>query len=130
MSTNYYFQIKSSITTDDKLSLNLQDYLLNQVNTELHIGKRSGGWRPLFNKTDFYSSVKEIEEFYKNNKDFLCIVDEYDNLLSWNDLKSELIDWNKDEDVIDRKHEFGFLYDIGSYYKDEEGNDFSIYEFY
>lgn len=35
----------------------------------LRICKSSGGWKPLFQKTDFYSSVMELKEFYNKNKD-------------------------------------------------------------
>lgn len=37
--------------------------------SKIKICKSSGGWKPLFQKTDFYSSVRELKEFYNKNKD-------------------------------------------------------------
>lgn len=124
MSTNYYFQINSGLTTSDNVSIKVQDYLFNQVDSELHIGKKSAGWPPLFRANKFYSSVKEMKEFYEENKDCLTIVDEYeDRELSWRDLESELINWNKDnKDAIVRL----IALDM---FRDEEGYNFTNAEF-
>lgn len=130
MSTNYYFQVYAGLRTYEDVNTDLQEYLLSQVDNELHIGKSSFGRRPIFQKTDLYGSVKEIKDFYDKNKEHLTIVDEYDTLLSWRDLESKLINWNKDsEKIIDRKEELGFMYKEYQYYKDEEGYDFSVLEF-
>lgn len=124
MSTNYYFQINSSLTINNDLSIELQDYLLSQIDNELHIGKRSAGWPPSFQKTSFYSSVKEMNAFYKENVNYLTIIDEYeDRTLSWRDLESELINWNKNESNLMSRDGFEDTY------KDDEGYDFITVNF-
>lgn len=60
---------------------------------ELHICKSSMGWKPLFQVTKFYSNVKELKEFYNQNKDRIHIEDEYgeeqdiDELFKFIDMK-------------------------------------------
>lgn len=60
---------------------------------ELHICKVSMGWKPLFQVTKFYSSVKELKEFYNQNRDRIHIEDEYgqeqgiDELFEYIDMK-------------------------------------------
>lgn len=52
-------------------------YLAEIEYPKLHICKLSVGWRPLFQVTKFYSNVKELKDFYNNNKDRINIIDEY-----------------------------------------------------
>lgn len=67
---------------------------------EIHIGKRSIGWKPLFqghNKA--YKSVEEMKQFITNNYDLLKIYDEYGKYFTLNELQEELIDWGKNQSV-------------------------------
>lgn len=109
MSTNYYFKIDS----DCKFC----------KSKEIHIGKRSAGWRPSFEKTEYYSSVQGIRDFYKENKEELAIVSEYGETLSFEDLEEELINWNKDN-----KEAWGHDHTTHTY-SDSEGYDFFRGEF-
>jgi len=98
MGTNYYFKDSREKEIEDYVNENaffLKDFVLPR----LHIGKRSYGWAPSFEKTEFYSTIKELEDFYIKNKDSLIIIDEDENELSWNDLKNELIDWNRGDNI-------------------------------
>ena len=100
MSTNYYFRNKNSIEIKDILNGVISDVFIEKIdneinNLELHIGKRSAGWKPLFEKTEYYSSIKEIVSFYKKNKKFIKIEDEYGKELTLYDLYKELFIWNK-----------------------------------
>jgi len=98
MGTNYYFKDSREKEIEDYVNENaffLKDFVLPR----LHIGKRSYGWAPSFEKTEFYSTIKELEDFYIKNKDSLIIIDEDENELSWNDLKNELIDWNGGDNI-------------------------------
>ena len=108
MSTNYYFSIESGCKFCEDV--------------EIHIGKRSVGWEPCFEKTKYYSSVEEIREFYKENKDAITIVNEYDEELTFEELEKELINWNKDRKDI-------LLHDDIGTYRDKEGYSFIKYVF-
>ena len=60
---------------------------------EIHIGKRSAGWRPLFEAHEqAYTSVSEMMEFIMNHPE-IHIFNEYGESLSITQLKEELIDW-------------------------------------
>ena len=134
MGTNYYFKIK-----DVKLNLdfpNNMDGIKNEILeilseklddlTLIHIGKRSAGWKPLFQKTKYFSSVKEIREFYNKNEEALLIINEYDEELTFKELEKELIDWNMGPQPVKPLEHIG----LGdSYYIDKELYDFCIYEF-
>lgn len=124
MSTNYYFNIDLDKLLKDIDNKLLRKYLLNHFDAKLHIGKRSIGWKPVFEKTDFYSSVQEIRDFYNENKNHLAIVNEYGRQLTLEELEDELIDWNKENaDVKERE-----VWD--NRYQDSEGYDFIENEFW
>lgn len=129
MSTNYYFKFYgASLSIDSKVEkeksfsrlIEEMEATLNELN-HIHIGKRSVGWKPVFQKTEFYSTVKELEQFYKDNERVLAIVDEYGNEFTFEGLKSALMDWNKDQNGAK-----GHLEIISSFftYKDEDGYEF------
>lgn len=60
---------------------------------EIHIGKRSSGWKPLFEAHEkAYGSVSEMIEFIMNHPE-IHIFDEYGDCLSIKQLQEELVDW-------------------------------------
>lgn len=85
---------------------------------EIHIGKRSAGWKPSFEKQEQFSSVRELKDFYQNHQDKYEIVDEYGRVYDWETLVEGLIEWNPTgrEELHDS-------------YKDEDGYIWSNYEF-
>lgn len=129
MSTNYYFKFTGvtlyafgnarESTTFSRLIKEMED-TLNELKY-IHIGKRSVGWKPLFQKTEFFSSVEEVENFHNENKGRLTIVDEYDNEFTLDGLRSALFDWNK-KDIGARSH----LDVVTSFeaYADKDGYEF------
>ena len=65
---------------------------------EIHIGKRSAGWKPLFEAHDnAYTSVSEMLNFIMNHPE-IHIFDEYGESLSIVQLKEELIDWAENQE--------------------------------
>ena len=65
---------------------------------EIHIGKRSAGWKPLFEAHDnAYTSVSEMLNFIMNHPE-IHIFDEYGESLSIAQLKEELIDWAENQE--------------------------------
>ena len=67
---------------------------------EIHIGKRSAGWKPLFEAHDnAYTSVSEMLDFIMNHPE-IHIFDEYGESFSIAQLKEELIDWAENQEKI------------------------------
>ena len=70
---------------------------------EIHIGKRASGWKPIFeDHNSAYDSVSGLLDFLQRHRDKVKIYDEYNELLTINQLKEELIDWadNQERRVI------------------------------
>lgn len=96
MSTNYYM-----MTTNKDL---VEKHFPNEYTVtdspyfgyEIHIGKSSCGWKPLFQEhKNAYSSVKEMLGFLLVNNNDIRIFDEYERELDVNELKEELITWEE-----------------------------------
>ena len=90
MGTNFYLLVKNKSIAEKIGEFELTDtpdwgYLI-------HIGKRSGGWLPLFQSHKGIHSVKDIEAWCKLPE--VTILDEYDTEFTWEQLKEELIYWN------------------------------------
>lgn len=125
MSTNFYFKIKTDININIPIGGNIKQNILDKINTaledatELYIGKRSVGWYPLFESTEYYSSVEEIKNFYQSNKTHLDIIDECGRKYTLEELEDELFNWNKDN-LEARSH-----LDLSpNYYLDKDGYEF------
>lgn len=67
MRTNYYFKLKGikSNVIAPSCSTNLintiqdkMDEFLQEI-SKIHIGKRSDGWKPLFQQTEYFESVED-----------------------------------------------------------------------
>ena len=64
---------------------------------EIHIGKRSMGWKPLFEAhKNAYNSVSEMLDFIMYHPE-IRIFDEYGKNLSITQFKEELIDWAENQ---------------------------------
>ena len=82
---------------------------------QFHIGKTSGGWKPLFNSNPLYSSVKEIRDFYLRNPEFE-IVDEYGEVYTWNEFTERVLKFGENN-----KTHIGQDVGTAQYWLDEEG---------
>lgn len=100
MSTNYYM-----IITDKNL---VEKYFPDEYRIvdkpywgyEIHIGKRSYGWCPIFERHNkAYRSVKEMIEFLSRYHDVIGIYDEYGTEISIKELQEELIDWKEHQEI-------------------------------
>lgn len=66
---------------------------------EIHIGKRSCGWRPLFEAHEkAYDSVSGLLDFLQTNQNKIEIYDEYGDLYTIAQFKEELINWAEDQE--------------------------------
>lgn len=90
MGTNFYL-----MTRNKSIAEQIGDFELTDTpdwGYEIHIGKRSGGWLPLFQSHPGIKSVKDYEH-YCTMPD-VCIYNEYYEEFTWEQLKEELIYWN------------------------------------
>lgn len=135
MSTNYYFKIKNSdeikkevkeLLKEKKLDFVLGGKILNDegwiFNDTIHIGKSYGdnSWRPLFQKTEQFSSLKGLIEFYENNKDKLIIESECYGEITFEELK---------KNMFFKKGKFHMTDELFKIYEDDKGYQFGIDEF-
>ena len=100
MGTNFYM-----MTTNKDLVETYFPYEYKIVDTpyfgyEIHIGKRSCGWKPIFEAhKDAYSSVKEMKEFIKIYRKSIRIFDEYGEEFTLEQLDEELIKWGEKQET-------------------------------
>lgn len=145
MSTNYYFRDKEGYRKQEELNRIIKNKtneimeLVNEIVTDeekqrsirwriedaayigydmIHIGKRSRGWKPIFEKCEEFKSVRGMKKWYDENKSDYEIVDEYDVVLTWSELEDELINWDGERE--DRGCDT---------YKDIDGYNWAEYEF-
>lgn len=85
--------LKSIISYDDSETFldNMSlPYLWEYELPRLHIGKRSGGWKFLFQENKYWKTFDGIKAFYDKNKDNLEILDEYDRVYTWQQFHDEV----------------------------------------
>ena len=134
MSTNYYFQWKNynlqrtlkeiktyldlcRLESEEKFDLLERfKYELEDLN-KIHIGKTGYGKKPSFQKTKYFSSVKEIEKFYENNRENLEILNEYGDKFTIKELRYNLFEyWGENR--------FPGMFKYMKDYLDEDGHYF------
>lgn len=100
MGTNFYM-----ITTNKKLTETYfpDEYTLTDTpyfGYEIHIGKRSAGWKPLFEEhKNAYDSVEAMKKFIQDHADDIRIFDEYHREFSLEELEDELITWGSQQEI-------------------------------
>lgn len=152
MGTNFYFFTKNKAAVQQYAPY---DYMLTDVpefGYELHVGKRSYGWLPLWQAhKNGISSVKEYKAAYDTGN--FKIYDEYLSEYSWEQFQKEFIDFNggvkgvapREKIEQDRNSRFydpnvpeytpisHFDYANGrysmDYFTDEDGYEFANHEF-
>ena len=90
MGTNFYLMTKNKSIAEQIGDFELTD--TPDWGYEIHIGKRSGGWLPLFQSHPGIKSVKDIEKYCTMPE--VRIYNEYNEEFTWEQLKEELIYWN------------------------------------
>jgi len=86
----------------------------------IHIGKRSDGWKPLFQAHNrAYRSVADMLALLQREEGKYRIYDEYNIELNIEELKTELVDWGENQKP--RK----FRYVEGMLMEDPEGELFT-----
>lgn len=100
MGTNYYFLTRDKALAQECFAqktdcgVENKEYRLVEdpyLAYEIHICKFSYGWRALFQGHHCYNSLKELDRFYLKHSDQLEIYDEYQRLITWNELRESAI---------------------------------------
>lgn len=88
---------------------------------DVHICKLSGGWKPLFEQTKFYSSFEEFEDFYNKYKDYFTIINEEGIELTFEGFKKNVFEKvSNTENQSHLQYNSQLDYSI-KYYKDNLG---------
>lgn len=104
MGTNYYAYTKNKELAKkhfakDKWS---PEYTLvdePDFGYEIHLGKRSGGWKPLFHAHEnAYTCVSDMISFFNSYKSDFKFYNEYDEEMTFDDIKREFIDWGENQE--------------------------------
>ena len=90
MGTNFYLMTKNKSIAEQIGDFELTD--TPDWGYEIHIGKRSYGWLPLFQSHRGIKSIKDIEKWCELPE--ITIINEYDEEFTWEQLQEELIYWN------------------------------------
>ena len=101
MGTNFYLLVKNKSIAEKIGDFELTDK--PDWGYEIHIGKRSSGWLPIFQSHPGIKSVKDFE--YYCTMPNVRIYNEYYEEFTWEQLKEELIYWNGGVDgAVPRKY--------------------------
>lgn len=100
MGTNYYMIMKDKELVTKYFDNEYELTDLPYFGYEVHIGKRSCGWKPLFEwHENAYKSVDDMLKFLEFHKIDIEIFDEYNKRFSIGGLKEELINWENKQPV-------------------------------
>lgn len=100
MGTNYYMMTKNKEIVEEYFSGEYELVDTPDFGYEVHIGKRSAGWMPLFREHNkAYTSVKGLKDFLRIHSDDFCIYDEYNDFLTTEQLDEELFRWGENQEV-------------------------------
>lgn len=79
---------------------------------EIHLGKRSGGWKPLFQgHKKAYESVEELRLFLRDNTDKITIKNEYGDVFTADEFDDEFIKWGEQQKIRYMKYVPEGIYD-------------------
>ena len=105
MGTNFYMMTTKKDLVEKHFSLEYEIVDTPYFGYKIHIGKRSYGWKPLFAEhQDAYHSVMEMKDFIKTNQKDIRIFDEYNREFTLEELETEFINWDKQQEIRYMKH--------------------------
>ena len=105
MGTNFYMMTKSKKLVEKHFPFEYEIVDTPYFGYEIHIGKRSCGWKPLFQEhKNAYDSVEGMKEFIKKYQKSIRIFDEYCREFTLEQLEDELINWGEYQEIRYMKH--------------------------
>lgn len=115
-------QLKDDIYTNYNADSDMEDVTLT-MQFKIHICNTSYGWKPLFEANSYYNSLKSLQNFYNQNKQYLDCINEYNEYKDFNKLVTELKKMYKDKNRSSH-------IDCGMpIFKDEDGYEFTNMSF-
>lgn len=105
MGTNYYMMTKSKKLVEKYFPCEYEIVDTPYFGYEVHIGKKSFGWMPLFQEhKNAYDSVEGMKEFIKKHQKSIRIFNEYNDEFTLEQLEEELINWGERQEIRYMKH--------------------------
>lgn len=105
MGTNFYMMTANKELVEKHFFSEYEIVDTPYFGYEIHIGKRSCGWKPLFQEhKNAYDSVEGMKKFIRNNSNDIRIFDEYNREFSLEELEDELITWGEQQEIHYMKH--------------------------
>lgn len=105
MGTNFYMMTKSKKLVEKHFPCEYEIVDTPYFGYEIHIGKRSCGWKPLFQEhKNAYDSVEGMKEFIRKHQKSIRIFDEYCREFTLEELEDELITWGEQQQIRYMKH--------------------------
>ena len=100
LGTNFYMMTKNKELVETYFPCEYEIVDSPYFGYEIHIGKRSLGWKPCFEWHEkAYKSVEEMKNFISDHSNDIEIYDEYDDIFTLEELQSELIDWSEQQRI-------------------------------
>ena len=103
MGTNFYVRQIMTEKQKEKLHKLIDENKFNEIRlaipVQVHIGKRSAGWRFCFNHNDWewYSDVEDLKQFIQSNE----LYDEYGEEIEFDDFWNDIEAREKDPKMLD-----------------------------
>lgn len=105
MGTNYYMMIKRKNFVEKYFPYEYKIVDTPYFGYQIHIGKKSFGWMPLFREhKSAYDSVEGMKKFIKKYQKSIRIFDEYEREFTLEELEDNLINWADKQEIRYMKH--------------------------
>ena len=75
---------------------------------DIHVGKISYGWKPSMQANEHFDSIAALKQFYEQNKHEYNFINEYGEVVSFEDYIKEINELNNDGSLKDHKSLGGF----------------------
>ena len=97
-------KLLSEMEIDSSSEFNERHSFISPIGYEeydIHVGKLSGGWKPLMQASEHFNSVATLIEWYEKNKDEYNFIDECDEVKSFEEYIAEIAKRNSDDERKD-----------------------------
>ena len=71
---------------------------------DIHVGKISGGWKPLMQANEHFHSLQTLKQWYEQNKSDYNFIDEYGDIVKFEEYIEDIAKRNQDEDLKGHSH--------------------------
>lgn len=79
-----------------RLKSEISSVINNIYSDDIHIAKTSCGWKPIFQSHENkFSNMNELKDFYLDNIRNFEIIDEYNNVYTWEEFVERVLNFGK-----------------------------------